>query len=263
MEYILNLAKLYAGNGVVLFLYAAAWVLIVALEKEKEKRIVFAFSAWYLPLVILNPLLGLVLAKLQILPERIVRLYWLVPVFIVIAYGFSLLVRKARERAKLGGVTAAILCAVLVLTGSPIVSAENYVRAENVYKLPDGVIQIVDMVNQDAQALSALGTGMEQTKRKTAMPLELSTYARQYDGTLPLLYGRYPDKKGEKTENVVAVYEMMQQEILSIEELAERSKREGCRYLVLDSSKEWEDIPDEKVIQPVGTYGNYCLYRLD
>lgn len=262
MEYILNLAKLYAGNGVVLFLYAAAWVLIVALEKEKEKRIAFAFSAWYLPLVILNPLLGLLLGKLQILPERIVRLYWLVPVFIVIAYGFSLLVKRAQERAKAGGVTAAILCAVLVLTGSPIVSGANYVRAENVYKLPYGVIPIVDMINQDAQAVSAAEADM-QTGRKTAMPLELSTYARQYDGTLPLLYGRYPDKKGEKTENVVAVYEMMQQETLSIEQLAERSKREGCRYLVLDLSKEWESIPDEKILQPVGTYGNYCLYRLN
>lgn len=263
MDYIRNLTKLYAGNGIVLLLYAVAWILIVVLEKKKENKTAFAFSAWYLPLVILNPLAGMLFDRLRILPERLVRLYWLLPVFIVIAYGLSLLVHTAQRKAGRGMAAALGVFALLVLTGTPVMSADNFVKAENIYKLPDGVIEIVTLLNQDAELLAEKNGERWQSERKAAMPLELSTYARQYDGTLPLLYGRYPDKKGEKKENVVAVYEMMQQEILPTEEIAARSKAEGCRYLVLDMTKEWEGIPDENVMQPVGSYGNYCLYRLN
>lgn len=253
MNYIVNLFRLYAGNGAVMLLYLAAWVLIVVLEKKKEHKTAFAFSAWYLPLVIINPLVGMLMEKLQILPERMVRLYWLLPVFPAIAYGLALLVGNAEKKRRVGTLMTVILVAGLILVGKPIVTGENFVKAENLYKLPDGVIQIVDMINDDAADWG------REDDRKSVMPLELSTYARQYDGSLLMLYGRYP------TENVreIETYNLMGQQKVPVDRVVEHAKAENCRYLVLDAAKEWENMPDEEVLIPVGSYGNYCLYRLN
>lgn len=250
MSYIINLFRLYAGNGVLMGLYLAAWVVIVVLEKKKENKTVFAFSAWYLPLVLVNPLIGSLLERMNMLPERIVRIYWLLPVFFAIAYGGALLVQRAERKSGMGILAAVIVAMGLIFAGKPIVAGENFVKAENIYKLPDGVIQIVDMINDDAKN----GGG----ERKAAMPLSLSTYARQYDGTLPMLYGRYPEE-----DKATEVYEMMQWQSVPVERVRETAKGEGCRYLVLDAQKEWMDMPGEDLLEFVGSYGNYCLYRLN
>lgn len=250
MDYMINLFTLYGGKGVLMGLYLAAWVVIVVLEKKKENKTAFAYSAWYLPLVIVNPLLGLVLERFNMLPERIVRIYWLLPVFFVIAYGGALVVQRMEERFRMGILAAAMIAAGLVFAGAPIVTKDNFVKAENIYKLPDGVIQIVDMINEDAK-----GNGGE---RKAAMPLSLSTYARQYDGTFPMLYGRYPEE-----EETVKIYEMMQWQSIPVEAVRKGAKEGGCRYLVLDDAKEWTDMPEDALFQFVGKYGSYCLYRLN
>lgn len=250
MNYITNLFRLYAGNGVLIGLYLAAWVVIAVLEKKKENKTVFAFSAWYLPLVIANPLVGTVLERFHMLPERIVRIYWLLPVFFVIAYGGALLLQRMEAGFRMGVLFAAIITMGLIYAGIPIATEENFVKAENIYKLPDGVIQIVDMINEDAEK--------ESGERKAAMPLSLSIYARQYDGTLPMLYGRYPED-----DEATKVYEMMQWESIPIEEIRETAREEGCRYLVLDDTKEWTDMPEGNLLEFVGNYGNYCLYRLN
>lgn len=251
MSYIINLFKLYAGNGVLMGLYLAAWIIIVVLEKKKENKTAFAFSAWYLPLVLVNPLVGAVLERLNMLPERIVRIYWLLPVFFVIAYGGALLVQGAEQKFRMGILTTAIVVMGLVFVGNPIVTGENFIKAENIYKLPDGVIQIVDMINEDAEHSGG--------ERKAVMPMSLSTYARQYDGTLPMLYGRYPEDDAKAIE----AYEMMQWPSVPVEQVRERAKEEGCRYLVLDDTREWTDMPEEELLEFVGSYGNYCLYRLN
>lgn len=236
-----------------MLLYLVSWVLIVLLEKKKEHKVAFAFSAWYLPLVIVNPLAGMVLDKMQILPERIVRLYWLLPVFPVIAYGLALLVQSAGKKRYVGTLMTAVLVMGLVFVGKPIIADGNYVKAENLYKLPDDVIQIVDLINADAAGQDA------GDDRKSVMPLELSTYARQYDGSLLMLYGRYPTQNDREIE----AYELMGQQKVPVDRVVELAAAEECRYLVLDTEKEWENMLGEDQLVPVGACGNYCLYRIE
>lgn len=56
---------------------------------------------------------------------------------------------------------------------------------------------------------------------------------------------------------------MMQWPSVPVEQVRERAKEEGCRYLVLDDTKEWTDMPGEDLLEFVGSYGSYCLYRLN
>lgn len=252
MDYILNLFRLYAGNGIIMGLYLVSWLLVFCLEKKRDNKIAFVFGAWYVPLVILNPLVGMLLDKLQILPLRIVRLYWLIPVFFLVAYAMVLLVQKA-EKKRLDTILILLLTAFIAVSGRYIGSEDSFEKAENMYKLPAEVIGIVDMINQDAKSL---GTYDE---RKSIMPLELSTYARQYDGSLSMLYGRYPEG-----DNSVSVYHLMGvEDEVEVDRVLEYAVMEGCDYLVLDATKEWLDMPQDNSLQLIGTSGDYCLYRLN
>lgn len=252
MDYILNLFRLYAGNGIIMGLYLVSWLLVFWLEKKRDNKIAFVFSAWYVPLVILNPLVGMLLDKLQILPLRIVRLYWLVPVFFLVAYAMVLLVQKAEKR-RLDTILIMLLTAFIAVSGRYMGSDDTFEKAENMYKLPTEVIEIVDMINADAESLA------KYDERKSIMPLELSTYARQYDGSLPMLYGRYPEG-----DNSVSVYHLMGvEDEVEVDRVVEYAVMEGCDYLVLDAAKEWIGMPDDDSLQLLGNSGDYCLYRLN
>ncbi len=246
MSYVYNLWKLYSTDGVLMWIYLISWVLVLVLEKNKDNKTAFCFSAWYLPLFILNPLVGMVLDRFDVLPERFVRIYWLLPVFLLIAYGLGMICQRIDERAgKKRIYPALVLVLFLIAAGVPVVSSENFVWAENVYKLPDGVIQISDMVEEG---------------NLVAMPIELSTYARQYDGKLHLLYGRYPDVSAD-TETI-QVYELMQSKTIEVNRILDLATQKGCKYVVLDRNKAWTEEPSEGFTL-VGNYDNYCLYRIN
>ena len=252
MDYSKYLFELYNDKGILMLLYVIGWVLIVVLEKQKDNKTVFAFSAWYLPLVILNPLVGKLLEALGVLPYRMVRIYWLLPVIWVIAYGLTLLVSRLRAKNEwLGFAVVILLSAGLILVGKPLVTEDNFTKAENIYKLPDEVIETVDKINADYDA------GLSES-RKVALPEELAVYARLYDGTLPLLYGRMPD-----TDAAGRVYAFMNYETLNMQEIADGALEQGCGYLVLDSEKACENAPNKAVVTEFARVGKYCLYRLE
>ena len=252
MEYTKLLFEFYNEKGILMLLYAIGWILIVLLEKDRNHKTVMAFSAWYLPLVILNPLVGSVFAYFDIMPNRMVRIYWLLPVVWVIAYGLTKLVTKVSDTGKwLGTATFLALVVGLIVVGKPLVTEENFVRTQNKFKLPNEVIEVVDKINADYDA------GLSDS-RKVVLPEELAAYARVYDGTLPLLYGRLPD-----TDEAGRVFIYMSYDTLNMEEIADGARNLGCGYLVLDSEKPCENAPKEAVVTKFAEVGKYCLYRLD
>ena len=252
MDYIKDLFQLYNDNGMLMLLYVIGWLLIVVLERKKVNKVVFAYSAWYLPLVILNPLVGMVLQRLDILPYRMVRIYWLLPVFWVIAYGLTILVIQSQNVKKWMGTLVALLAvAVLVFVGKPIVTDENFVKNRNIYKLPEEVIEVVDKINADYDA------GLSDS-RKVVMPLELAVYARLYDGSVPLLYGRLPD-----TDESGVIFAAMGYDALDMQVIADGALKLGCGYLVLDSEKACQNAPQKAQVTEFARVGKYCLYRLN
>ncbi len=252
MDYIRLLFELYNGKGVLMLLYVIGWILIVILEKKRENKVVFAYSAWYLPLVILNPLVGMVLEHFDVLPYRMVRIYWLLPVIWVVAYGFTLLVQKFQKKGKgYGYIVTVFIVAVLILVGKPLVTAENFEKHQNIYKLPDEVIEVVDKINADYNA------GFSDNYR-VVLPLELAVYARLYDGMFPLLYGRLPD-----TAETGMIYDAMNYDTLNMQTIADGALHLDCGYLVLDGEKACENAPDEAVVTKFAEVGKYRLYRVN
>lgn len=252
MDYIKTLFVLYNDKGILILLYLIGAGLIVRLEKNKENKMVFAYSACFLPLVILNPLVGYVMEKADVMAYRMVRIYWILPVVWVIAYGFVLLVDRLGKKKQILGVAVTIgLAMVIIIVGQPLMTKDNYRKADNIYKLPNEVIEVVDKINADYNA------GLSES-RMSVMPEELATYARLYDGTFPLLYGRMAD-----TDAAGRIYSFMGYDTLNMQEIADGALHEGCGYLVLDSEKACENAPDEAKVTEFARVGKYCLYRLN
>ncbi|MCR5654216.1 MAG: hypothetical protein K6G07_01040 [Lachnospiraceae bacterium] len=258
MNYIGNLLKLYSGTGWLLLLYFFSLVLLWGLEKEKDKKTVFLFTAVPILLIVLNPLVGLILNAAHILPERMVRLYWLLPVGICIAYAFVLIVRYVAGKHKQIPVLFVpfLLIVALLLLGSPVQSRETFTKSENLYKLPQEVLDLTDAVNADALALS--GGDEERTERLTVFPPSLCAYPRLYDPSLPLLYGRYP-----QTDAGVDVFDNFNREEINLSRIMETSTNAGVDYLILDATRTYGQDRAELLGEPLATIGDYCLYRLN
>lgn len=249
MSYIINLLRLYDQKGWLLAFYLISWILILVLEKKKENKTAFVFSAWYLPFVILNPFVGMILEHLGVMPERMVRIYWLLPVVWVIAYGFTLLVSFAEKKIVHSGVWMALaLSMVMVLVGVPIVTEDNYVLAQNKYKIPQVVIDVVDFLNDDYQG---------EYQKMAVMPEELSTYARVYDGTWYLAYGRTPE-----TEEGGELYRLMGLTQVDVQSVVDRACDYGCSYLVLDTQKDLVHMPEDGSLIYLGSIDRYNAYRI-
>ena len=249
MSYIINLLRLYDQKGWLLAFYLISWILILVLEKKKENKTAFVFSAWYLPFVILNPFVGMILEHLGVMPERMGRIYGLLPVVWVIAYGFTLLVSFAEKKIVHSGVWIALaLSMVMVLVGVPIVTEDNYVLAQNKYKIPQVVIDVVDFLNEDYQG---------EYQKMAVMPEELSTYARVYDGTWYLAYGRTPE-----TEEGGELYRLMGLAQVDVQSVVDRACDYGCSYLVLDTQKDLVHMPEDGSLIYLGSIDRYNAYRI-
>lgn len=242
---------MYSGDGSVLILYAASVVLLLVLAGKEEGTKVLLWTALPVVLIVFNPVAGLLLERFAILPERLVRLYWLLPVGLTVAYSFSLLSARFATRYPKAPVLFAplLLCAILLLTGIPVQSEETFQKAENPYKLPAEVIGLTDAVNADCA---------DRKERLTVFPPELCAYPRLYDATLPVLYGRYPqDYAG------VDVFDNLNQASVNLRRVIETSESAGADYLILNRARDYETAPEEVLPAPIATVGDYCLYRLN
>lgn len=268
MNYTINLLRLYDGKGFLIALYMISWVLIVVLEKKKENKVAFAFSAWYLPLMIFNPLVGMLLERFDVMPERMVRIYWLVPVVWVIAYGLTLLVDMVEKKLSHGGVwTMVAISMVLILIGVPLVTEDNFIPAQNAYKLPQETIDVVDLLNADYAAVCGDANNATEVSdsektngaitKMAVLPEAISTYARVYDGTWKLAYGRTPET-GEGGD----LYYNMGQLQVDVSYVTEAARDYGCSYLVLDTRKELINMPKDDVLFYLGQIDGYDAYRI-
>lgn len=81
----------------------------------------------------------------------------------------------------LKAVTALILAAVIVTTGTPVPGiAKDYVMAENIYKVPNELRSVCDVIHQDC----------DKEQPKVVFDNELNLVARQYDPSLILVLDR-------------------------------------------------------------------------
>ena len=158
-----------AFDGLMLFIpvYGLLLLFFLFFGTKEEKR-VFVYPVVFLCLTLYNPLLVAPIADKIGLAARIRRIYWLLPVVLLLAYG---LVRVFdRLHSKVLKSFFLVLCFLFIAyAGQDMRTA--FAPVENEYKISDEIIALDDMLNED---------GGTETKRAAYADLRLLEL-RQYD----------------------------------------------------------------------------------
>lgn len=238
---VITIFQKYMGSGFVMIWFLAALIYLLFHEKEKHKRIFLI----YLPVIMLvlyfNPLFAAVFGKI-VEDEIYFRICWLMPVIIVIAYAAVCICGSLAGKKKLlfAG-TAAVLIAV---SGKLVYSNPLYSRAENIYHVPQCVVEICDAIVVPGREVMAV------------FPSELFLYVRQYDPTVCMPYNReifqgYYDP----------LYYAMEEQTADLEELVPYARERSCHYIILQEEKEILGNPQDFGWELFKTVRGYVVYR--
>lgn len=247
-----ELYRMYFGNGTYFLVIVA--VIALMLTKFRNKGILWGLAVCGIILVLfLNPITVYFICSLTS-TKRYVRIFWAFPLMIGIGYiGVRLMERKQLWKR---GLLFLVMAAVLFGTGGTILNAQNYREASNPYKLPDDVIEVADAINENSRA--------EWGYPCVLTTIYLSTYLRQYDGNIRLLYGRGTVEKTNrdlyKTVSRSLNNEMTYEELYT---LGEQALQRGANMIVLLKYQVQNEALETLGFTRIDCLEDYYIFRYD
>ena len=239
MSFVSDTFQGYMGSGLMTGLFLMALVYLFLCEKRKERRILFVYTPVILFLLIFNPLFARIYERL-LESETYFRLFWLLPYLLVLPYTAVLIMEQVKGwKSALVVVLAVGLVAV---SGKPVYSNPLYSRAENIYHVPDCVVDICDAIEVPGREVMAL------------FPEELVLYVRQYSPVVCMPYGR-EIFMGDMNDLVL----VMEKAKIDLDALLPLTRESGCHYIVLRRDK--EIVGDRADLQLFYETEEYFVFR--
>lgn len=255
----------YMGTGLIVIWYLLCLVYLWMNEKRKHMRILFLYMPVILLLLYFNPLFyRLVYSVME--SEIYYRILWLLPVTVVIAYTCICIYgrmaesgeRKAKFPASVKSLASAkpfapanlfALCAagVIMVSGNFIYSSPFFSRAENLYHVPDTVVDICDAINVPGREVMAV------------FPLELVQYVRQYSPVTCMPYGR--ETTVDKWNYYHPLRDEMETEVIDMEKLVPLSREYNCHYVIFRPGQKVRGKPEDYGWERFGEVDGYTIYR--
>lgn len=241
---IVNLFREYMGTGLIMGWFLLSLCFLLFREKRKSFRVMLIYVPIILLLLFFNPWFG-ELAYGMIGDEIYYRILWLIPVTPVIAYAAALLYNSCRGRAR---IAFACLCGVLVvISGSWIYENPFFHRAENLYHMPQSVVDICDAIEVEGREVMAV------------FPAELLQYVRQYSPVVCMPYGR--EQLVERWGFHHPLYQAMEAEELEAGELARLARESLCHYVILPQEKKLEGRLTDYDYVLFASLDGYVIYK--
>lgn len=146
-QFIENIVDLYWENSGFEGLFFLCLVLILIFENKKHNKKIICIYAIIVLLVIYNPLVVIlgqcILEKIGMqLNVYYIKLFYLIPIFLVIAYGLTLLI-DCTEKLKKFFITIGVLLSI-VLSGKCIYNSELYVKSDEIFEIETDISQILE-----------------------------------------------------------------------------------------------------------------------
>ena len=241
--------KLYFSNPLLAILLVASAIYIIVTEKDWKKKILLGI----LPVVILAGFLFPVTKMVYVAAfdesDTYYRVLWLVPMYVVIGYAVCKLVFSFENRVK-QRIALVIALVVVVLSGHLVYLNQYMSVAQNLYHIPQHVIDICEVV--------APSDGEERVR--AAFPSELVHFVRQYDTDILMPYGR--EMVVTQWDYYNPVYEVMEKpEVIDAEELLDATRQTGCRYIVLAKDRKINKNLTTLGLKLVETIDKYYIYE--
>lgn len=245
----------FTENGIYLGLFFMAVLYLMAEKKEQENRklfcgytIVFAVLYWF-------PITAYIIMKYCIGELVYWRMFWILPIWIVIAYVLVEWQWKI-EKKSLQYLFFSIAAGVLIFCGKPVYNSANFQKAENAYKIPQIVIELCDAIEADAKE-----AGIEEIK--AVVPIEWITQIRQYDAAIGMPYGRNAVKREKMNKRDTYIFETIVSSNYEWERFAQALKEEKCNYYICQANFEASKEIEKYGFKETTEIGSYKIYRLE
>lgn len=231
----------YMGTGLIVIWFLTALIYLFFREKRKSVRIMFLYVPVVILLLFFNPLFIEVFYRL-VGDGIYFRICWLLPMTVVIAYGIVVACGNLTGRRK--NIFAVFSVLLLVVSGTPVYSSPLFTRAENIYHIPQTVVDICDFIVIPGREVRAL------------FPSEFLLYVRQYSPVVCMPYGR-GSLQGYYDELEVLV----NQDVIDVSRMAELSKKKECHYIILSEDKILDDDISEYDYEELTRIDKYVIYK--
>lgn len=234
----------YSGSGLLFLLLLVSVIFLFFKEKDKTKRIMLVAFPVLIFAIALCPAWA-IYAALRDDAVILYRIFWVVPSVVIIGYAMieviSMLPAKMRAFSFAGAV------AVIIISGKYIYANPFFSKAENVYHLPETVIEICDEIEVPGREVRA------------CFPDELIQYVRQYTAVVLLPYGRGSFMSSSRIINNDLEYEMSRK-IVNTKKLTEELRKTDTHYLIVASDKQFDDSLWKYEFCYVTSIGGYDIY---
>ena len=223
--------------GIYLFFLLYLW----KAEKDKRFRMLFVYVPTILLVCFFCPLFHYIFKILLNEEETYYRLLWLLQMSMVSAYGALKLCGKYRK------LMLAVMCIAIISCGSFVYHSVNIFKAENLYHIPNEVIEAASLMESEEGRIRAL------------VPAEMIHFIRQYTDRITLPYGR--EILIDRWNFQYDLYDAMElSEVIETPSFVELTRDNYCMYVVLRK--------DRLISEPLTDYGfelfaqtdNYLIY---
>ena len=241
--------KLYFGKPWLAILLIASSLYLIIFEKDLRKKIILGI----LPLVIMAGFLFPVTKKVYVAAfddgsDTYYRILWLIPMYVVIGYAACKIIFSFGKSAWQRIAFVAIL-AVIALTGSLVYLNRYMSLAENLYHIPQSVIDVCDCIAPDEG----------EPRVRAVFPSEMVHFVRQYDTNILMPYGR--EMVATQWDYYNVVYEAMEKsEVIDAEKLLDATRLTKCAYIVLRKDRKIDKDLTGLGLELFETVGDYYIY---
>lgn len=237
--------RLYMGTGLIVIFFLSALVYLFLTEKRKPVRIMFLYVPVIVLLLFFNPLVTRIVYE-YVDNEIYYRILWLLPVTAVVGFAVVQLWGRMKEQQRLP--FALVAAVVIMVSGSFIYSNGFFGKAENIYHVPQEVVDICDAIKVEGREVMAV------------FPEEMLQYVRQYSPVICMPYGR------EITVDRWSYYwlelhQVMESEVVNVDRLGPLSKTHECHYIILAEDKKMDGDLSEYDFVEFDRIAGYVIYK--
>lgn len=248
MSHAVMLFREYMGTGLIWIWFLLSLIYLFLHERKKPIRILFVYVPVLFLLLFFNPLFADLLSR-YLGNEIYYRVLWLIPVTPVLAYAALQLCVSLKGKKRLAFTTGVVL--LIMVSGSYIYKNPIFRKAENLYHMPQSVVEICDAIEVPGREVTAV------------FPLGMVQYVRQYSPVICMPYGRemLVDTAWNEWAIQTDLCDAMEAEKVDAAELGRLAREEQCIYIVLPEDKTLVgDLRDAEYAEFAHIRG-YCVYR--
>ena len=262
LSYIFKCAGYYTEGCLYFAFYLIA--LIFVCVREKKGRQIFLPQAAMMLFTVFNPVFPLILIRIFDVNNEYYRFFWMLPVLILISYASVIIVCDIPKTAVRKVIASAALVCIFI-SGGVFIYENGYVKAENIYKMPSELPQIVDMIHKDSdvkypRVMFEYDYHMQvrQYDASILLPCDREAYLNAVSGKL-----NYPviTEDADYYNRLLAVVALNMK--LDRETFLEGMDQTNTEYIVLTNGSDMINYLKDMGLKVVGSTVNHTVLHYD